>query len=538
MNHRALLAIADPHLLREITALLEEGGAVTVTGTADSAATLIDMLTTAEADVVLLHEGLGPLPVVDLARELDLRFPDVGLVLIARDTSPELLRAALETGVRGIIAIPPSLDEVQARTVAAAEWARSIRTRLGGETEEVAERVGGVMVALAGAKGGVGTSTAALHLALEAALAGGDASVCLIDLDLQAGDIPNLLDLSHRRTVLDLLPVAEDLTARHLAECLYIHPSGLRVLLGPGDGERADEVTAEAARLILGGIRSRFDIVVVDCGSSVTEAAAVAVELADRAVVVATADVPALRGANRLLSLWERLRVRKPEDAVVVLTRVSRRSEVQPELARRSLASTLTATALPADFFALQEAASTGDPGRLGEGALAQAVADLAVELSLTPTARARSRNRRRRRPGGRGGRGGRSQRGTPGIVPPAGGREGGQGGQVAIETVGLSLLILTVIGLCWQIVLAAYSGVLAGHSAREAARQLAVHNGGDGARAAALGELPGAWRDGATVDVGADSVTVTVHVPLLFPGVASDLTVSSRSGTVVEPGP
>ena len=45
-----------------------------------------------------------------------------------------------------------------------------------------------------GAKGGVGTTTLAVHLAL-AARELGEASVCLVEYDLQAGDLRAFLDL-------------------------------------------------------------------------------------------------------------------------------------------------------------------------------------------------------------------------------------------------------------------------------------------------------------------------------------------------------
>ena len=129
------------------------------------------------------------------------------------------------------------------------------------------------MVAIAGAKGGVGATTVAVHLALEAARRGPDRSVCLVDFDLQAGDVRSYLDLTHRRSVGDLVDVASDLSSRQLDESLSAHPSGLRVLLPPPEGERAEDVTGDVARRILGALRSRFDVVVVDVGAMSPRAA-------------------------------------------------------------------------------------------------------------------------------------------------------------------------------------------------------------------------------------------------------------------------
>src|SRR4030095_12017120 len=124
--------------------------------------------------------------------------------------------------------------------------------------------VGGTLLAVAGAKGGVGASTVAAHLAL---LARGNAQqrrVCLVDLDLQAGDVPQLLNLTYHRTISDLVEVSDELTARALEETLYVHPSGMRVLLAPGKGERGEDITGRVAKQVLGGLKARFDVVVVD----------------------------------------------------------------------------------------------------------------------------------------------------------------------------------------------------------------------------------------------------------------------------------
>ena len=122
--------------------------------------------------------------------------------------------------------------------MAAAAWTHALRRRAardaGGELIGV-----GRVVTVVGAKGGVGTTTVATHLAL-AARELGEPAVCLVEYDLQAGDLRAFLDLPYRRSVVDLVPVADELTARHLTEALYTHASGLRVLLGPQEGEQAE----------------------------------------------------------------------------------------------------------------------------------------------------------------------------------------------------------------------------------------------------------------------------------------------------------
>jgi pilus assembly protein CpaE len=515
MSFQVVLGVGNAAVGTEVRALLEESGEFRVLETARSAPDLVAATARRDPDVVLIHEDLGPLPVLDLARELGVRHPHVAVVLAVRDGSAATYGAAMEVGVRGVITLPLSLEELQARLTAAAVWSRTVRrhlsAELAGSLSDMAG-VGGTMIAVAGAKGGAGATVTAVHLALLAAASSPQQRVCLVDFDLQAGDVPTVLDIANRRTILDLVEVADDLTARALEETLYAHKSGMRVLLPPAEGERAEDVTGHVARQVLGGIRSRFDVVVIDCGATVTEAGAVAVEMADSVLVVATPDVLCLRAAKRLVRLWERLQVRKDEDVTLVLNRASKANEVQPDLARRVVGTPLAGVRLPAAFRKLEPSLNSGSPERFEDVPLRRAFAELGHELKIVKALPAAGRTRRRGR------------------------RRRGEAGQVAAETVALTFLVVTIFLAIWQCVLYGYSYVLAGHAAGEGARKLAV---GSPVEPAVYRDLPAAWRDpdDVQVAVGGGTVTVRLQVPTVIPGLttASPLWVSAESASPIE---
>ncbi|MPZ86783.1 MAG: AAA family ATPase [Nitriliruptorales bacterium] len=504
MTYRVLFGLPDAAQASEAVALAEESGECTVLDAVTTAGAILEGLTDRQVDAVCLHERLGPLPVLDLAREIATRFPDIAVVLMAREQSQGLLRGALQSGVRGVVTLPLSLEDLQATVASAAAWAQAVRARLTAEDTE--DQLEGRVLAVAGAKGGVGATTIAVRLALEAQTASRHRRVCLIDFDLQAGDVRGLLDLTHRRSIADLVEVAEELTARQLDESLYLYPTGLRILLPPPDGEHGEYINGYVARRVLGAIRSRFDVVVVDVGSYVTEAAAMAAEIADQVVVVTTPDVAALRAANRLIALWERLQIRKDGIGVVV-NRASKDSEVQADLVRRVVDATVLKAAIPADFRALEAATNTGKPARLADGPVRRGLTGLAAELHLiAPRERARR------------------------------GRWRSQRGSVAAETMGLAFTIGVVVLLLWQAVLAGFTFVLASHAAREGARELAVGAATEQIEAAAAASLPPAWLDSMRLDPGSADVTVQLAVPLIVPGrFLTPIDVSARAGTVVE---
>ena len=511
---RVLLAVNDPRLADQLSGLFAETDDLRVVTTLRDPQELRGALPRHDVDAIVLHDRRGSVPLIEVTRELTVAHPDVGLVLVVSEDSPDLLRSGMQAGARDVIAAPVGLEQLEMSVMAAASWTHALRRRA--ERDAGGELIGvGRVVTVVGAKGGVGTTTAAVHLAL-AARELGEPGVCLVEYDLQAGDVRAFLDLPYRRSVADLAPVADELTTRHLTEALYTHASGVRVLLGPQEGEQAETVTAATARNILTAIRTREDLTIVDAGSTLSEASAIAVEMADTVVIVTTPDVVSLRGVVRVCSLWERLKI-EPAEVVVLLNRTSRKLEVQSDLARRVVPVPVLQTTVPADFFALESAVNTGIPAAHGASdAMLRPMAAVLGEISALGTPlEAETRADR-----------------AKSIVA----RFAGESGQATLEFTGVLPLLLAALIVLWQLALVGLTVVFAGHAARAGARALAV---GDNVAAAVVKDLPGGWH-AEKISPSADSagygqVDVQLNVPLFVPGITLPVSVGSSAGTVIE---
>jgi pilus assembly protein CpaE len=517
MAVRIVAGTGDADAARALNGLLGQLPAVEPAPPVGDSTTLLDTLArAAEAgldelpEVVVVHDTIGPMPALDLIRDVALRFPSVGVVLLTADPSPAVLSAAMNSGARGVIGLPLSYDELGARVEAAAAWAAGVRRHLSPGRAALPAVTGGTLVAVAGAKGGVGTTVTAVQLALAAHASG--RTTALVDLDLQGGDVASYLDVQFRRSVADLADIA-DVSSRVLHDAMYVHESGPALLLAPAEGERGEDVTDRSARLVLAALRQRYEVVVVDCGTQVTSANAVAVETADSAVLVTTPDVIAVRAAKRMVRMWDRLQVRKPQDTVVVVNRHSRSTEIQPSLIGRITGTKTAASVIPAGFKELQPVIDAGRLHDLDARSTVRAgIRSLAGELGLVPEeAPAAARGRKQRR--------------------------GGDRGQVTLETLGMLPVILVTLILVWQAVLAGYTFTLAGDAADRAARAAAV---GQDPAAAAAHDLPGAWASGMSTDVsrsdGQVDVSIGLKVPVLFPGAIDfPVTVRGHAKTVDE---
>ncbi|BCK68892.1 septum formation initiator [Streptomyces libani subsp. rufus] len=451
MTIRILPAVGDPDAARAVSSLLHQLPDAEPTPTVGDSAALLHALAGAAAqgagaaaagapsaagqpsavealpEVVLVHERIGPTPALELIREVALRFPAVGVVLITTDAGPALFSAAMDAGARGIVGMPLGYDELAARVQAAAQWSAGVRVHLGGSPEAVSGPAG-TLVTVTGAKGGVGTTVTAVQLALAARTAG--RSVALVDLDLQSGDVASYLDVQFRRSVVDLAGI-QDISVRVLQDAVHDHHTGLGLLLAPEEGERGEEVDDRAARQIIGALRSRYEVVLVDCGSQMQSANAAAVELADLALLVTTPDVVAVRAAKRQVRLWDRLQIRKAEDTTTVVNRLTRNTEIQPPLVAKATGTQVARTHVPAAFKELQPCVDAGRMQDLdSRSTVKQALCALAGELGLVDSPSVRQgRGSHRARPTLTG----RKRKAiTPGAAPASGGVPGQASGSAS----------------------------------------------------------------------------------------------------------
>src|SRR6185437_9346903 len=156
------------------------------------------------------------------------------------------------------------------------------------------------LIAVCGAKGGVGCSVIATNLAV--ALAEIATEVVLVDANLHAGDDHVLLNLDHITHTLDMLRDPEDVDAETLQSIAVKHETGVRLLRSPDDPDSAREYRRETMRAILVEVREHFDFTVVDVAASLTETNEAIFEVADPILIVTTPEITAI---NRVKSFLE-----------------------------------------------------------------------------------------------------------------------------------------------------------------------------------------------------------------------------------------
>jgi len=170
----------------------------------------------------------------------------------------------------------------------------------------VAKRGGNVVLFVHG-KGGVGCTTLAVNAAVALA-ATTIYRVTLLDLNLEFGNAPMLMNLTSERTLADLAENAhEQLDETTFGTYLEQDRSGVRVLAGSDVPERAELVTIPAVQQAIDHLQKQSDYVVIDAPASFSQQVLAALDVADAAVIVTAAHLPSLKATKQALDVLEKL---------------------------------------------------------------------------------------------------------------------------------------------------------------------------------------------------------------------------------------
>ena len=187
--------------------------------------------------------------------------------------------------------------------------------------EAVAKRGGNVVLFIHG-KGGVGCTTLAVNAAVALA-ATTIYRVTLLDLNLEFGNAPMLMNLTSSRTLADLAENAhEQLDEATFLTYLEQDRSGVRVLAGSDVPERAELVTVPAVQQAIDHLQKQSDYVVIDAPASFSQQVLAALDVADAAVIVTSAHLPSLKATKQAMEVLEKLSY-PVERTVLVVNRTS-----------------------------------------------------------------------------------------------------------------------------------------------------------------------------------------------------------------------
>lgn len=262
--------------------------------------------------LVVIGPDIDLQAVCDLADQLRVDRPEVGVVMLRRRLEVTLLAQALRSGVREVVAA----DDLTG-LADAVRRSRDLSVKFAGHSTELGSTEGRVVTVFS-AKGGVGKTTFSTNIA--AYLASDGARVLLIDLDLAFGDVGISLQMLPQNSIVDLIGMAGHIDEQAIQSVVTTHESGLDALCAPAEPSDADRIPGQVVAEILRVARRTYDYVVVDTPPAFTEHVLAAFDSSDALVLIATLDIPAVKNLRLTLDTLDLLG--SPREArIVVLNR-------------------------------------------------------------------------------------------------------------------------------------------------------------------------------------------------------------------------
>jgi pilus assembly protein CpaE len=230
--------------------------------------------------------------------------PSTALISAAQDASPDLILRSLRAGAREFLRLPIIADEL-----------RTVLDRVSDFTIKQVEapKKKGRMVAVFSSKGGCGTSFMATNLA-----AATNSKTVLVDLNLQAGDLPLFLGLEAKYSIADMVEKRQRLDQELINSLVTQHSQNLWLLAAPREADSADEIEPQHVFEVLQKLREHYDYIVLDPQHTFDSITLAALDQSDEIILVLTLDIPAIRSTQRALEIFDRLGYPRKKVRIVV----------------------------------------------------------------------------------------------------------------------------------------------------------------------------------------------------------------------------
>ncbi|HEY0321882.1 MAG TPA: AAA family ATPase [Pyrinomonadaceae bacterium] len=265
---------------------------------------LYDEIVRLKPNAAIITLGANAEHALGLMERLATECPQTAIIAGARDASPDLILRAMRAGAREFLRLPIHTEELETVLDRTEEFCSE---------HPATPKKKGRMIAVFSSKGGCGTSFVASNLACAMR-----EPTCLVDLNLQAGDLPLFLGIDPKYSIADVVENRARLDDSLVASYITPYSSNLSLLAAPREADSADEIEPEHVFEVLERLRENYQYVVLDPQHTFDAITLAALDQSDDIVLVLTLDIPAIRSAQRALEIFDRLGYPRSKVRVIV----------------------------------------------------------------------------------------------------------------------------------------------------------------------------------------------------------------------------
>lgn len=254
-------------------------------------------------DVILID-----LDFLDNGLELAKSFMDsrreVGIIILSSKKEPETIRRSLIIGAKDFLVKPLQIDGIKDSIERYMQ--HSVNEKNG--NKKTLEDDEGKVISIISTKGGVGKTTITTNLGASLTHVYNH-RVVLIDLDLQFGDVSVFLNIIPKKSIVELINEVNEINEENVNDYLVQHSSGIYVLPGPLQPEKADLVLEEHVKAIINSLKQCFDFIIIDTPPVFNDPVLMSLELSDEIFVISTLDLPTIKNVKVGLDIMESLKI-------------------------------------------------------------------------------------------------------------------------------------------------------------------------------------------------------------------------------------
>ena len=273
--------------------------------------------------------------------------------LISENSEPAVLMQAIKTGTKEFFTLPLIEEEVKQ---ALKELKKKIKKDNRNNSPEI-----GQIITVFGSKGGIGTTTVAVNLAVNLVGKKSVQSVALIDMNMMFGEIPLFLEIKPGYNWGEIVKNISRLDSAFLMDTLSKHSSGVHILSSPGSLNGSASIAPEMMGHLIGFMQKLFDFVIIDAGQSANEISLKILEMSDNILLMSLLSLPCLSNTNKLLESISDLGFLPEERIRVVINRYLTQSEISLHDAEESIHKKIFWT-IPNDYSTTMSAINNGKP--------------------------------------------------------------------------------------------------------------------------------------------------------------------------------
>jgi len=330
---------------------------------------LEDIISSVDGFSVLKEEQTGNsdiliLEVID-PPEKDFQFANVAqktgrarsVFLTSAITQPEILLEAFKLGIKGFFPQPLERKYVQDALINyRGSWLESDEGKSASSEVEL-----GQIINFFGSKGGVGTTTLAVNLAVSLAARKEKPRVALLDMNSSFGEVSMFLNIESAFDWVEVAKNIDRLDATYLMSTLTRHESGVHVLPSPIrliEGYRTNPHVLETMLQLL---QSMFDYVILDSGQSLDDNTKSILKMSDLTMLVFIASLPCLINLKRILETFQGLGYPAKDSVEIVVNRSLKSAEISQKEIESSLKKKVYFT-FPNDYRNTMSSINQGKP--------------------------------------------------------------------------------------------------------------------------------------------------------------------------------